>query len=96
MPALVVAPTLHHARVARACSGDRMGQAPCPCGGWGHDTIHKTWASRYVFAQERHIMAYGTVHLCKTCDKRFTVWNPDSLKHWPLFVQVRLTVGIHL
>ena len=74
-----------------------MGQAPCPCGGWEHDTIHKTWASRYVFAQDRHVMAYGTVHLCKTCDKRFTVWNPDSLKHWPLFVQVGLTKAvIHL
>jgi hypothetical protein len=94
VPVFVWAPTLLYSSVVvRHFRQD--GQAPCPLGGWGHDTIHKSFASRHVYAECRHCVAYGTVHFCKQCARSFVSWNPDSMKHWPGFVQSRLKRDIH-
>jgi hypothetical protein len=50
VPVFVWAPTLLYSSVVvRHFRQD--GQAPCPLGGWGHDTIHKSFASRHVYAE---------------------------------------------
>ena len=56
---------------------NKQGQAPCPCGGWDHETVHQGWtAGRYVHAECRHKDARSRVHFCKTCKKSFgTIWG---------------------
>jgi hypothetical protein len=97
VPAFVWDPLTLYRTTAKLCCDNetQQVQAPCPKGGWKCHTICKTWSYRYVHGEKRHFWAYGRVHQCKDCHCTFRSWNPDSMKHWPLFVRHRLDGEIH-